>query len=275
MSSHRILLLSDLHYCQDEYGGIPRDEKARRIRELIHEEHKKDPVSMILFLGDYSLDHWAWNIKGSWLTEGKSYTADFVELVCRDLPAPYYMLPGNHEQYGPELWKKLTGFDRSAHFLLGGYLFILWDSYGADLDPTEHSDGTYTPIDVAAVRALMQQHPGVPVILCSHAFYPNLSEEEAALIRDERIVCLFQGHTHYSEIRTLPAEYGGKKLVQTGGWASTTSNGGCPWGLRELYLEEDRIRTGYIVPTQQLMSKGRPYTVAGRYQDAIEIPVRR
>ena len=48
-------------------------------------------------MGDYSLDHWAWNVKGSWLTEGKSYTKQFLETYLKELPAPHFMLPGNHE----------------------------------------------------------------------------------------------------------------------------------------------------------------------------------
>ena len=80
------------------------------------ERQVKSPDA-ILFLGDYSLDHWAWNVKGSWLTEGKSYTKQFVETYLKELPAPHFMLAGNHEQYGEELWKSITGFSRSGQDL--------------------------------------------------------------------------------------------------------------------------------------------------------------
>lgn len=272
MNKQRVLLLSDLHYCQEEYGGISRDEKARRIIELINEEHRKEPLAMILFLGDYSLDHWAWNTKGTWLTEHKSYTKLFFDRYCQELPAPFYMLPGNHEQYDEEQWQQITGFRRSAQFVIGDYLFILWDSFGADLNPTEHSDGTYTPPNAKNLLRIMDEHPGKKVILCSHSFQPTLAPEECALIRDPRIVCLFQGHTHLSRVITLPEEYGGKKLIQTGAWASTyTPATNYPWGVRDLYLETDRITSGYIVPSQQRVYKGNTYTVSARYQDTIEI----
>ena len=273
MSRQRVLLISDLHYCQEEYGGISRDEKAERILGQINEEHNKDPFSLILFLGDYSLDHWGWNTKGSWLVEGKSYTQQFVDRYCQNLPAPFYMLPGNHEQYGQELWRQITGCNRSGEFVVGDYLFILWDSYGADLDPLVHSDGTYTPPDVAQIRRVMDLHPNKAVILCSHSFQPSLSPEECALIRDPRVVCLFQGHTHQSNVRTLPEEYGGKKLIQTGAWASTGPSGSGSWGLRELYLEKDRITSAYLVCGQRLAHGDLPYTVTARRQDEIEIPV--
>ncbi len=271
MEKKRVLLLSDLHYCQEEYGGISRDEKALRLMSAIQQEHEKEPVEMILFLGDYSLDHWAWKTLGTWLVEGKSYTKQFVERYAHMIPVPYYMLAGNHEQFGQEMWREITGFDRSAHFVVGDYLIILWDSFGANLDPTEHSDGTYTPIDVAATRTLMEKYPDKKVILCSHSFQPNLSDEEAELIADERIVCLFHGHTHLSDVRTLPVEYGSKKLIQTGSWAYTTPAGSTPCGMRELYLETGKVRSSYIVPQQTICNLAKPYTVAARHQDEIEI----
>lgn len=273
MEKQRILLLSDLHYCQDEYGGISRNEKAERIIRLINEEHQKDPFAMILFLGDYSLDHWAWHTLGTWLTEQKSYTKLFFDQYLQNLPAPFYMLPGNHEQYDEAQWQQITGFRRSAEYVIGDYLFILWDSFGANLNPTEHSDGTYTPPDVDQILQIMSQYPEKKVILCSHSFQPTLTPEESALIRDPRIVCLFQGHTHLTDVRTLPEEYGSKKLIQTGGWASTAPSGATPWGVRDLYLEEDRICSGYIIPSQKLVHRGNEYTVAARYQDTVEITV--
>lgn len=271
MEAKRVLLLSDLHYCQDEYGGISRDEKAQRILKFIQDEHAKAPLAAILFLGDFSLDHWAWNTKGTWLTEGKSYTKLFLDTYLQQLPAPHFILPGNHEQYGEELWKQLTGFSRSGELVVGDYLFILWDSFGANLDPTEHSDGTYTPIDVAAARAAMERHPDKKVILCSHYFMPTLDAQECELIRDERIVCLCMGHTHYTGVNMLSREYGCKLVLQTGSWGGTGSSGRWPWGGRELWLKDDCVTSAYIVPEQSLLQSGIPYTVAARTQDTATI----
>lgn len=268
----RILLLSDLHYCQEEYGGISREEKAERIVQQIKDEHQKYPFSLILFLGDYSLDHWAWKTFGTWLTEGKSYTKEFVDRYLQDLPAPFYLLPGNHEQYDEEQWRSITGCSRSAEFVIGDYLFILWDSFGANLNPQEHSDGTYTPPDTSKILEIMAQHPDKKVFLCSHSFQPVLTPEECALVRNPRVVCLFQGHTHYSTVLTLPEEYDSKLLLQTGGWSGTAAHSNCVWGMRDLYLEEDRVTSGYLVPRQKLIHRGeQPYTVPARYQDTVEI----
>lgn len=271
MEKHRILLLSDLHYCQEEYGGISRDEKARRIREQIFCEHQKEPFSLILFLGDYSLDHWAWSTKGTWLTEKKSYAREFAQRYCQELPAPYYMLPGNHEQYGNKEWQELVGFNRSAEFVVGDFLIILWDSFAGDLNPTVHSDGTYTPPKVKEIRELMAKKPGKKVILCSHSFQPNFTAEERELICDPQVVCLFQGHTHRSNVITLPKEYGSKKLIQTGGWGATSPASSFVWGVRDLYLEKNSITSSYLVCEQKLVHAEIPYTVSATQQDTVKI----
>jgi UDP-2,3-diacylglucosamine pyrophosphatase LpxH len=272
MDKKRVLLLSDLHYCQEEYGGISRDEKAKRIVDFIRAEHEKFPFSAILFLGDYSLDHWAWKTMGSWLTEGKSYAKQFVQTYLQDLPAPHFFLPGNHEQFGEEKWRELTGCCRSGEMVVGDFLFILWDSYGANLDPIEHSDGTYTPINVQKTRAIMERYPDKKVILCSHFFVPTLSEEECALIRDERVVCLCMGHTHYTGVNMLAEEYGCKLVLQTGSWGGTGSSGRFPWGGRELYLEDGCVTSSYIVPAQTLFQQEtHPYTVPAHTQDSVRI----
>ena len=97
MEKKRVLLMSDLHYCQEEYGGISRDEKANRILEFIRAEHEKFPFSAIFFLGDYSLDHWAWNTKGCYLNDGMSYTRVLVENLMprlKKLGVPICMIAG-------------------------------------------------------------------------------------------------------------------------------------------------------------------------------------
>ncbi len=273
MNRQRLLLLSDLHYCQEEYGGISRDEKAQRLLDFIRAEHEKDPFEMILLLGDYSLDFWEWSTLGSWLTENVSYTKRFVDKYLSRLPAPYYMLPGNHEQYGESRWKEITGFSRSSGFVFGDWLFILWDSFGANLDPTDHSDGTYTPPDTNRILSLMDAHPGKKAVLCSHFFRPSFDPAEQALICDERVACLFQGHTHSASVITLPVEYGSKKLIQTGSWANVIPGGNSVWGMREVILETHRLTSRYIVPEQKLVFNGITYTVSARNENEAEIPV--
>lgn len=268
----RVLIVTDTHYCQLEYGGITKEEKAERIVAQINAEYEKEPFELILFLGDYSLDHWAWNTKGTWLTHGKSYTAEFKDKYLGALPAPYYMLPGNHEQYGEENWRALTGFSREAEFVCGDILFILWDSYGGQLDPDFHSDGTYTAPDVKRIREIMERYPDKKVILCSHYFLPCGSEEEKELIREERVICLVQGHTHSSKILTLPQEYGSKLVLQAGAWIASPIDKEA-WGVRDLCIFEDKIISRYIVADHTLYHNGEAYEILAHYRDGVEIKI--
>lgn len=271
MSRKRILIVTDLHYCHENYGGIDSGEKIELLVNQINDEYSSDPFEFILFLGDYSLDHWAWNVKGSWLVHGKSYTAEMTERYFGDLPTPYYMLAGNHEQYGNEMWKKLTGCEREAVAELDDSLFILWDSFGGDLDPTEHSDGTYTAPSVEKIRAIMDDHPNKRVFLCSHWFAPNGTEEEKELIRDKRIACLFVGHSHRSSIVTLPEEYGKKQMIQCGAWASVSTDDTFRWGVRDLVLDGELAVSSYIIPYHEITIDGNTVKVEAVIKDVANI----
>ena len=208
----RILLASDLHHCHLTWYGLSSEERMERLIRDLNAEYRRDPYEVILFLGDYSLDFWEWDTKGCYLNEGRSYTREFVEKVCPRLPSPYLMIPGNHEQYGEDMWRSLTGCSRKGVWTTDGWLFILLDNFSANLDPKEHSDGTFTPIDVDFVREQMDAYPDRRVVLCSHHFdFEKETPEGCRLVQDPRIVCLASGHVHLSDIVTLPDALGGKK----------------------------------------------------------------
>lgn len=267
----RVLIATDIHYCHFDYGGMHRDEKVKFLVKQIKEEYEREPFECILMLGDFSLDHWKWQVQGSWLKEGRSYTAEFIEGYCKELPAPCYMIAGNHEQYGEEKWRELTGGAREHTVVVGDTLFILWDSYGADLDPDFHSDGTYTPPKTEEIRAIMEAHPDKKVILCSHYFKPNGTEEEKALIRDERVVCLVMGHTHSSKVLTLPEDYGSKKILQAGAWIDMHADLGEVWGVRDIKLYDDRMTSDYIAPEADFFDKGEALKLHAHKRDSAEI----
>ena len=120
MSGHRFLIASDIHLCHLDWYGVPTEERMVRFVHHVQEEYAKDPFEAILLLGDYSLDHWKWNIKGCWLTEGKSNTRTFAQSYVAQLEklgVPIVMIAGNHEQYGEALWTELTGYRRRDHLV--------------------------------------------------------------------------------------------------------------------------------------------------------------
>ena len=271
----RILLASDIHNCHLEWYGISNEERMERFVRHMNEEYIRDPYDIILFLGDYSLDHWKWNIQGCYIKEGVSRTNEFVEKYCTRLPTPFRMIAGNHEQYGYEKWREITGgYERQDYWKTSEWLFILLDSYGADLDPTEHSDGTFTPIDTAYVRKLMEAHPECKVVLCGHHFdYDKETDEGRALLEDERIICLASGHVHLSDVLSLPC---GKKLLRTGNYSYCSGNDPLVsmWGYREVILTDDALISRYITPENDIVLNDQPITVKYASQDETVIPLK-
>ena len=278
MNKTRILIASDIHYCEDGWYGLPRTAKGQNLMADLAREYEKAPYSALLLLGDYSLDHWVWGTKGTYLTRGLSETRLFVEEVLGQL-APegveVRMIAGNHEQYGEERWEALTGHKRRDHLVCGDVLFILCDTFGGDLDPVEHSDGTYVGLCAEEIRALMARYPDKQVILCAHWFHLEAeSEEVRELIRSEdRILCLICGHAHISRILSTEGDQPGKPILFTGHYSYSGEKNPlrCLNGYRELLIHEDRITSKYIVPAHTYTVDGIRFTTEYAEQDAIEI----
>jgi hypothetical protein len=100
---YKIILMSDIHYHCADYFGRAQDHTAELLCEDLASEYAKEPYDAVLLLGDYSLDHWAWNTKGTYLTKGISNAQRFAEIYLPRI-APegvaVRMIAGNHEQYG-------------------------------------------------------------------------------------------------------------------------------------------------------------------------------
>lgn len=256
MKRTKIIIASDIHYNCSDYYGVPRNEIAENLCADLEAEYKKEPYEALLLLGDYSLDHWAWNTKGSYLTKGISNAQLFAEKYLARL-APegvaVRMIAGNHEQYGEELWKKLTGHNRRDHIVIGDILFILSDTFGGDLDPTEHSDGTYIGANMDDINELMAKYPDKKVILCSHWFDVNAESEEfrELLRREERILCLFCGHNHISRVANTGEANGNKPILYTGNYSYSgePNPARCLPGYRELVITDEGLTSKYIVPS--------------------------
>lgn len=254
MKENHIIICSDLHLCHAAYYGPTSERRMDEFIRQIEAYHQKRPIDRIFMLGDYSLDFWAWQIKGCYINEGKSYTDQFVKEYASRLPAPYHMLAGNHEQYGEEKWKELTGSPRRFAKEIGGWLFIGCDNFSGNLDPLEHSDGTYTPTDLAFIKEQLNQYPDLPVILLSHWFELTKEPKEffEFLQKEKRITLLFCGHDHLNKITDL-SEYGAEVSIYHDGNFSYTSN---PkeqlWGFCELILSEEGVAVQYIEPATTL-----------------------
>lgn len=246
--------MSDIHYRCSDYFGRPAEKIAELLCEDLAAEYEKEPYETVLLLGDYSLDYWAWGTKGTYLTQGVSNARLFAEgYLGRIAPdgVSVRMIAGNHEQYSEARWHELTGHHRRDHIVVGDVLFILTDTFGADLDPTVHSDGTYCGANVADINALMAEYPDKKVILCAHWFDIDAESQEFCelLRKEERIVCLFCGHDHKSYIANTGEDNGNKPIVHTGhySYSGEPNNICCLPGYRVLEIDKDGILCKYVV----------------------------
>lgn len=251
----RVLITSDMH-CTflAKWYGLSNEERLQHWVNSVIAEHERHPIDLIIFAGDLSLDFWGKG--GSYERFETSTTKEFIEKYVSQLPdeiAKVY-LPGNHEAYTNAKWKEITGNDRACSYLLGNNLFIFPDPFRVDGMPDNNPDGKYTPVDVDFIKEEMNKHPGTNVFLVSHYFYINQeSAEFKALLKNKRIVGLFHGHTHISDIITLGENCGYKTIAQSGHFAFSEADDPMEdfWGFRDIVITETEAVSSYL----QMQSK--------------------
>lgn len=252
----RVIICSDVHLCHIDWYGVSCEERLERMVAQLNEYYEKNSYEKIIFLGDYSLDFWAWDIGGSYVREGLSNTSLFIEKFASELKAPYYMLPGNHEQYSYKKWKEITGSDREDAFVLGGYLFISCDTFSGELDPDYHTDGTYVPVNLDFVKQKLCEHPDLPVILCSHWFDTEKEPPEffEFIKTEKRITGLFEGHDHKCTVTDLGERADNVCIYHDGHFSYS---GGTleeqMWGFCDVILGEKGVNVKYVEPENMII----------------------
>jgi len=271
----RVALVSDLHHCHIDWYGQRAEKRLDGFVERFLRRHREEPVDLVLLLGDYSLDFWAWDVGGSYVHRRESRTQVFFRTVASRLPGPVYAIAGNHEQYSPEDFERFTGHKRQGYARVQGNLFILLDTFAGDLDPEGDSDGTYTGADAGYIRGLMDEYPEDRVFLCAHFFDPARETEDfREIVKDKRVACLFQGHTHLSSVIPLGGEWGNKCICQTGNYSYSSDPRGPEasfWGWREAVISENGMRTEYYTPENRAVLDGKVYVHPEGRQDGLEI----
>lgn len=281
LADHRVLLTSDTHYTylQTWYGVTPEKRMQAWVDAILY-EHSLRPFDLIVIIGDTSLDHWKWNGGGSYIKDGVTTTKAFMENYVSQLPqdVPVFVLAGNHEQFGNEKWREITGNDRQGSFVLGDNLFLFLDSFSAELDPNYHHDGYATAPDAEYIRAEMEKYPEHTVYLISHYFHLDMGGDEfAEIVSDPRVVTLFQGHTHKCAPIELGEEYGNKQILETGNFSYTSQTESAQsmiesfWGFRDLVLVGPRAVSRYIVAQSEAIVKGALTQVPRQLCQVVEL----
>ena len=79
METKRIIIASDIHLCHADWYGVKAEDRVQKFIDDVKAEYEKQPFEALLLLGDYSLDHWSWQIKGSYIGKGLSNAKRFAE----------------------------------------------------------------------------------------------------------------------------------------------------------------------------------------------------
>lgn len=280
-TTYHIIIMSDVHLCHLNWYGIDSPTRMQTMVDQLNAYNLTNPYSNILFLGDYSLDFWAYQVGGSYLHNGVSNTSNliknyFSQLSCQS----YYMIPGNHEQYSSLRWKEITGFDRQYSVVLGGWLFIMLDNFAGYLDPDYDNDGYYSQSDVNFIKKQMEKYPDIPVVLCAHYFseYGESSEFKSLVKDNDRIAALFCGHDHSINFKTLGDEYGNKVLFHDGNF-SYASNGvdvaDCMWGWCDVYFNDTELTVQYYTPQNTIYPNGGIYAHPAGVVQTARIPLKK
>ncbi len=272
------MIVSDVHLCHTDWYGVPTAERMERLVRHLNDEYEKEPYETIIFLGDYSLDHWNHgDVPGSYLV-GTCNTRNFLDRYANRLPAPISIfIAGNHEMYGHEKWREITGYDRRASAVVGDYVFIVDDTFDINLDPDCDCDAVYVPLNVEFIRAEMAKYPDKKVILCAHHLaFDRETPEAHELVLDERVICMFNGHIHRSTVYILPDEWKNKAVIRTGQYSYSKENPPMlsMWGFREVYLSDDEVTSAYITPENTIVYKGETVTVPYGKQDEVTVNVK-
>lgn len=269
----RFILVSDMHYTTDksakefkaEYPeanvsaasgtafGKTQAEKIRKIYTDILEENKNSALDGVLVLGDLSIDDWDFRKLPF------NYCQRFKEECMDTLPCPAYAIPGNHDSYTNDTWKRIFGYDRQFAVAFGDTVFIMADTF-ASVPANGASGSAHTRLDGEFLLDCLKKYKGKRIFLCAHYFDADESFDEKTkqIIKDSpEIVCLFRGHVHVSSVIELGREMGDKTLIDIGGygycgrnvggrWDFNTFDQSWAWGYQVLEIYDDTVRTYHV-----------------------------
>ncbi len=270
------MIVSDVHNCHVDWYRMTNGERMADLVRCVREARAARRYDGTLCLGDVSLDFWAFNEGGSFLWNPPvSRTREFMEKVKPAFPEPFYIVPGNHEQYAPGDWLRITGRPREQIVRTDFAVFVLLDAFSGSLGPKENSDGTYLPLNVSLIRDALSSPGGRPVFLLAHWFdmERESAEFKAVLRENPRIRALFCGHDHRSFVGRTGEDAGNLPILHTGHFSYSGERD--PWaswrGWRELIVREDGSwESFYRVPAQAVPYPGWSVRIDAHVQDRLD-----
>ena len=249
----RIVMSPDIHCTRLlQWNGLTTEERIQLWVDAVLAEHEKDPIDLLILLGDLSLDHWFNG--GAWLRDGESDTEILIwDYVIDQLPSEIqvFAIPGNHEQFSNADWNTITGNDRQGYVVMDDNLIFFLDTFAGELDPDHDHDGQYTGVDMEFVNEVVAQHPKKDIWIFAHFVHlPYESEEFKEFLRtNQYVMAIFHGHEHTLTVQDLGDEYNNVPLIMCGQFSYTNSSNKLNqnYSFRELILDDDGNNCGYVI----------------------------
>ncbi len=290
MYKNRIILLSDMHYTTQETSaelklqypnakasvaagntlGHSQKEKIKCILDDINAFTANEIIDGILVLGDLSIDDY------SYRNLPENYCEKFMKDCMSHWSYPTYVIPGNHDSYPNEIWKSVFGYDRQYSFKLKDTAFIMLDTFN-DCPAQTASGSAYTGIDVEFLKKELEKYPAERIFLCSHFFpFSRFTDEFIELLNsNNRIICMFDGHTHKNNIfkdeRFVQPKvniggygYQGEKR-EDGKWYFDRYDDAWAWGYEVLEWNDTQAHVYHVKPARRYEGFNgifeHPYTI--------------
>ena len=288
---HRVVLVSDMHYTtqvtKEEMGrtgpqvrvspaagdclGFTQQEKVACVLEDVSKENPE----AVLVLGDLSIDDY------SYRNLPKNYCRKFKKECMDKLPCPAYAIPGNHDSYPDDFWREIFGYGRQFSVKIGDAAFILLDTF-SDVPAQGASGSAFTGVDIQFLRRELEKYPTEIIFLCAHYFSAKDTQDlEQILKENERIVCLFQGHTHMNEVIHNDA-FHSRCLIDIGGygyfgesidgkWLFDRFDPAWAWGYQVLEWNDTAIRTYHVKPKRTYRGRNGVFPYPGALEDSLDL----
>lgn len=264
-NAYRILLSSDIH-CNDlqTWYGISNADRMQHWVDCVKAEHNRQPIDLLLLLGDYSLDHWMYG--GQWLKNGTSGTKEFFDGYLSQLTEiPCFAVSGNHEQFSAPQWKEITGCETEAAVVIGNTVFLLLDVFSGNLDADYDHDGVYVPQNPEKLQALFKQYAGNDIYLAAHWLDADKETDAfcSLVAENASVKGMFVGHSHMCNVKTHPDRFGQKIIAQTGNFSYTSHRETAEtfWGFRDLTVCQGLAVSTYLVAESHAFLNGEPMHV--------------
>ena len=296
----RFLLVSDMHYTVEETAaelkliypdakasvasgnafGKKQREKVEKIYTDIMEENRRSPLDAVLVLGDLSIDDYDYRKLPF------NYCKKFKEECMDRLPCPSYAIPGNHDSYTDELWREVFGYSRQYAVELGDCVFIMADTF-ADVPGHGAAGSAHTHLDEAFLLDCLKKYAGKKIFLCAHHFNADRSFDESTkgiIGENPDIVCLFRGHVHVNNVIDLGDDFGGKQLIDIGGygysgrkvddkWDFNIFDFKWAWGYQIIEIYDDKIRTYHVKTDDHYSATNGEFDVSETVEGEVEYKI--